>query len=122
MKEVIELRPVAPICFLRLARKHSKLMAFDPAPLLEAPAPWEWEWKSPLRMQLEAIVGDPAVTAWQTENAELLAAVLREPTGVHKTLLGVSEQPPVVSGDSGDDDQVPVETPIPDAASAEAAE
>lgn len=57
----------------------------------ELPEPWYWEWKTPLRAAIQQIVGRPDVTAWTAEAGRSLAAILKEPTGMHETLLGFRE-------------------------------
>jgi hypothetical protein len=69
--------------------------------LTQLPDPWQWEWETPLRAQMRVLSGRPDVTAWTTDAGTALAAVLKSPTGMHRSLLGLGDetdvQPPTVA-------------------------
>lgn len=79
------------------------------------PEPWQWEWKSPLRVQLEQLVGTPDVTGWTRGDGSRLAAALAAPQETHASLLGFREAEtgllPVVATTSAAGDGQPLPLP-----------
>lgn len=88
---------VEPWLFHELANddRYSDMNNFDwdteLAAASELPEPWQWDWKSPLRVQLEQLVGSPDVTGWTQGAGSQLAAVLAAPPEMHASLLGFRE-------------------------------
>lgn len=73
---------------------------FDWLTETEMPKPWLLGGESALRAHVRLLAGRSDVTAWTAEASTTLAAVLRAPTGLHRTLLGLdegaSDRPPTV--------------------------
>lgn len=89
------------VFFAEMVERFPGVIDFDWAAAVQMPQPWLLGGESPLRAQMRVLSGRPDVTAWTADASHYLTAVLKEPVGSHRTLLGLSDdddsQPPTVA-------------------------
>lgn len=91
MKLIDDDAMVEPLIFSALAAEFGDTLAFDWDTVWTAASepvePWQWKWRTPLRALQQQLIGTSDVTGWTEAAGQQLAAVLREPTTMHRSLL-----------------------------------
>lgn len=89
------------VIFAEVVQLLPGVVDFDWSDAVQMPEPWLLHGESSLHAQVRLLSGRPDVTAWTAGAGKELAAILKEPATLHRTLLGLDEvvdgQPPTVA-------------------------